>query len=60
MIIRKEIDPTQHLSPSQVEMLRNLELKPVSPDEDCSELTIEQLAKFRHSDKKYNNNDQRR
>ncbi len=47
MIVRKEIDPTQPLTPSQVEMLHNLESRPVSPDEDCPELTREQLAQFR-------------
>lgn len=47
MIVRKEIDPTQPLTPSQVEMLHNLESRPISPDEDCPELTMEQLAQFR-------------
>ena len=47
MIVRKEIDPTQSLTPSQVEMLHNLESRPFSPDEDCPELTMEQLAQFR-------------
>lgn len=40
MIVRKEIDPTQSLTPSQVEMLHNLESRPISPDEDCPELTM--------------------
>ena len=47
MIVRKEIDPTQSLTPSQVEMLHNLESRPISPDEDCPELTMEQLTQFR-------------
>lgn len=47
MIVRKEIDPTQSLTPSQVEMLHNLESRPISPDEDCPGLTMEQLAQFR-------------
>ena len=47
MIVRKEIDPTQSLTPSQIEMLHNLESRPISPDEDCPELTMEQLAQFR-------------
>ena len=46
MIVRKEIDLTQPLTPSQVEMLHNLESKPISPDEDCPELTKDQLAQF--------------
>ena len=47
MIVRKEIDPTQSLTPSQVEMLHNLETRPISQDEDCPELTMEQLTQFR-------------
>ena len=47
MIVRKEIDPTQSLTPSQVEMLHDLESRPISPDEDCPELTREQLTQFR-------------
>ena len=47
MIVRKEIDSTQSLTPSQVEMLHNLESRPISPDEDCPELTMEQLTQFR-------------
>ena len=47
MIVRKEIDPTQSLTPSQVEMLHNLESRPISPDEDCPKLTMEQLTQFR-------------
>ncbi len=51
MIICKEIDSTQPLAPSQIEMLHNLETKPVFLDEDCPELTVEQLAQFvKHSD----------
>ena len=46
MIVRKKIDPTQPLTPSQIEMLHNLESRPISPDEDCPELTMEHLAKF--------------
>lgn len=47
MIVRKEIDPTQSLTPSQIEMLHDLESRPISPDEDCPELTREQLTQFR-------------
>lgn len=46
MIVRKEINPTQPLEPSQVEMLHNLELRPIFTDEDCPELTMEQMAQF--------------
>ena len=47
MIVRKEIDPTQSLTPSQVEMLHDLESRPISLDEDCPELTMDQLTQFR-------------
>lgn len=47
MIVRKEIDLTQPLAPAQIELLHNLESRPISPDEDCPELTMEQLAQFR-------------
>ena len=46
MIVRKEINPTQSLSPAQVEMLRNLKSKTVAADEDCPALTTEQLSQF--------------
>ena len=46
MIVRKEINPTQSLSPAQVEMLQTLKSKPVAPDEDCPALTTEQLSQF--------------
>lgn len=53
MIVRKEINPTQALSPDQVEMLRNLKSKPVIPDKDCPALTAEQLSHFqRHPQSK--------
>ena len=42
MIVRKEIDLTQPLTPSQVEMLHNLESKPISPDEDPKNLCRKQ------------------
>ena len=47
MIVRKEIDLNKPLTPSQVEMLTALASRPVTPDEDCPELTPEQLAQFR-------------
>ncbi len=47
MIVRKEIDLDQPLTPTQVEMLNALESRPISPDEDCPELTTEQLSQFR-------------
>lgn len=47
MIVRKEIDVTRPLAPSQAELLYNLASRPVSPDEDFPELTMDQLAQFR-------------
>lgn len=47
MIIRKEIATDQPLTPSQIEMLNALAERPVTPDENCPELTPEQLSQFR-------------
>lgn len=47
MIVRKEIDLNQPLTSAQTEMLNKLESKPITSDEDCPELTMEQLAQFR-------------
>lgn len=47
MIVRKEIDLNQPLSPAQTEILDKLVSRPITPDEDCPELTMEQLAQFR-------------
>ncbi len=47
MIVRKEIDLNQSLDQAQIEMLNKLASRPVTPDEDCPELTMEQLARFR-------------
>ena len=53
MIVRKEINHTQSLSPAQVEMLRNLKSKTVATDKDCPALTAEQLSHFqRHPQSK--------
>lgn len=45
-MIRKEIHGDEPLTAAQEEMLRVLESRPVIPDEDCPELTAEQLEKF--------------
>lgn len=47
MIVHKEIDLNQPLTPTQTEMLNKLASRPITPDEDCPELTMEQLAQFR-------------
>lgn len=46
MIIRKEIDFSKPLTDEQKKMLEELKTRPVTPDEDCPELTAEQLKKF--------------
>lgn len=45
--IRKEIDLKEPLSSDQAKMLNALTSRPISPDEDCPELTQEQLTQFR-------------
>ena len=52
MIVRKEIDLKQPLTDAQIEMLTALAEKPAVPDEDCPELTEEQLSQFRKISKK--------
>lgn len=46
MIIRKEIDLNKPLTAEQKQMLEDLKTRPVQPDEDCPELTDEQLVKL--------------
>ena len=46
MIIRKEIDLDQPLTDAQKKMLEDLKTRPVQPDEDCPELTAEQLSQM--------------
>lgn len=43
MIIRKEIDLNKPLTAEQKKMLETLKAKPAQPDEDCPELTAEQI-----------------
>lgn len=47
MIIRKEIDFNKPLTEKQKQMLEALKDRPVTPDEDCPELTDEQLSQLR-------------
>ncbi|MBP5655266.1 MAG: hypothetical protein J6X33_07090 [Clostridiales bacterium] len=47
MDIRKEIDIQAPLTPEQIKMLDNLENRPIEFDDDCPELTDEQLSEFR-------------
>lgn len=47
MIIRKDIDLNTPLTAAQTEMLEALADRPVTPDEDCPELTPVQIAQFK-------------
>lgn len=47
MTIRKEIDINAPLTNEQSRMLEALKDRPIEFDEDCPELTSEQLAQFR-------------
>lgn len=46
MTIRKGIDLNAPLTEEQKEMLEALKTRPVHPDEDCPELTAEQLSQM--------------
>ena len=53
MIIRKEIDVSAPLTPEQIKMLEEIDKRPIVFDEDCPELTDEQLNKaYRASERK--------
>ncbi len=47
MVIRKNIDVSKPPSKKQVEMLNALKDRPVEFDEDCPELTEEELKQFK-------------
>ena len=47
MIVRQEIDFNEPLTDSQVKILHELAERPVTPDEDCPELTAAQLSEFK-------------
>ena len=42
-----KLDPDRKLTKEEIEMLDRMESMPITFDEDCPELTAEQLAKFR-------------
>lgn len=46
MIIRKEIDLNEPLTEAQKQMLNAMQTRPVQPDEECPELTDEQIVKM--------------
>lgn len=45
-MISRNIDFSQGLTPEQEKMLKELESAPAVPDEDCPELTDEQIIKY--------------
>ena len=47
MIVRKTIDTSEGLSMEQIKMLTKMENSPIEFDEDCPELTDEELKQFR-------------
>lgn len=46
MTIYEELNPGNKLTEEQIKMLKEPEASPAVPDEDCPELTDEQMAKF--------------
>lgn len=46
MLNRKEIDLNEPLTPEQKQMLEELKTRPVQPDDDCPELTPDQLSQM--------------
>lgn len=47
MIIREPLNPDEPLTQEELEMLKRAEEMPITFDEDCPELTAEELAQFR-------------
>ena len=47
MIIRETLEPDEPVTQEELDMLRRAAELPVTYDEDCPELTSEQLAQFR-------------
>lgn len=46
MMIQKDIDFSKGLTEEQIAMLMEMEASPAVPDEDCPELTEEQIIQF--------------
>lgn len=46
MTVYSELNPGDKLTDEQIAMLKELEASPAVPDEDCPELTDEQMARF--------------
>lgn len=51
MLVRKEIDITQTPTKKQIEMLQNAASIPIKYDEDCPELSDEELQDFKRISK---------
>ena len=47
MMVRKEIDVKQKPTPEQIAMLERAAVMPITYDEDCPELSDEELAQFK-------------
>ena len=47
MIIRKELKPGQKPTPEQIARIREAAKRPIVYDEDCPEMTDEQLRQFK-------------
>lgn len=47
MTVRKDIDFEKGLTPEQLKMLEEMEASPIEFDDDCPELTEEQLKSFK-------------
>lgn len=52
MTVYEELNPENKLTEEQIKMLKELEAAPAVPDEDCPELTDEQIAKFAEAARK--------
>ena len=46
MLIREELNPNEPLTQNELDMLKNAKKMPIIFDEDCPELTDEQLSKM--------------
>jgi uncharacterized protein (DUF4415 family) len=51
MMIYEELNPNDKLTEEQLAMLLEMEASPAEPDEDCPELTEEQLSQCRRISK---------
>ena len=47
MVIKYTLDPHQPLTPEQIQRLDALKDRPIVFDEDCPEMTDEQLSQFK-------------